>query len=102
MKRVHAAYHRLVSALESPPSLSELGREVGLSTSKLTIGFRRAFGTTVFGILQEHRLQQAHRFLTSGKMTVSEAAYRVGYTPAHFATIFRQRFGVSPSKLRKT
>jgi AraC family transcriptional regulator, transcriptional activator of the genes for pyochelin and ferripyochelin receptors len=102
MKRVHAAYHRLVSALENPPSLSELGREVGLSTSKLTLGFRRAFGTTVFGILQEHRLQQAHRFLTSGQMTVSEAAYRVGYTPAHFATIFRQRFGVSPSKLRKT
>jgi AraC family transcriptional activator of pyochelin receptor len=101
MKRVHAAYHRLVSALENPPSLSELGREVGLSTSKLTLGFRRAFGTTVFGILQEHRLQQAHRFLTSGRMTVSEAAYRVGYTPAHFATIFRQRFGVSPSKLRK-
>jgi AraC family transcriptional regulator, transcriptional activator of the genes for pyochelin and ferripyochelin receptors len=101
IKRVHAAYDRLISALDQPLSLAELGREVGLSTSKLTHGFRRAFGTTVFGILQEHRLQQAHKFLTSGQMTVSEAAYRVGYSPAHFATIFRQRFGVSPSKLRK-
>ncbi len=101
IKRVHAAYDRLINALDQPPSLAELGREVGLSTSKLTLGFRRAFGTTVFGILQENRLQQAHRLLTSGQMTVSEAAYRVGYSPAHFATIFRQRFGVPPSKLRK-
>lgn len=101
VKRVHAAYDRLIRALDQPPSLAELGRDVGLSTSKLTLGFRRAFGTTVFGILQEHRLQQAHRLIASGQMTVSEAAYRVGYSPAHFATIFRQRFGVSPSKLRR-
>jgi AraC family transcriptional activator of pyochelin receptor len=102
MKRVHAAYDRLVNTLDQPLSLAELGREVGLSTSKLTLGFRKAFGATVFGILQECRLRQAHRLLTSGQMTVSEAAYRVGYSPAHFATIFRQRFGVSPSKLRRT
>ncbi|WP_458757645.1 AraC family transcriptional regulator [Afipia sp. TerB] len=38
--------------------------------------------------------------LANGQVTVSEAAYRVGYSPAHFATIFRQRFNVSPSKLR--
>jgi len=100
VKRVHAAYDRIVTAFDQPPSLAELARDVGLSTSKLTFGFRRVYGTTVFGILQEHRLQQAHRFLASGQMTVSEAAYRVGYSPAHFATIFRQRFGVSPSKLR--
>jgi len=101
IKRVHAAYDRLVNGLSDPPTLAELGREVGLSTSKLTHGFRRVFGTTVFGALQEHRLQQAHRLLTSGQMTVSETAYQVGYSPAHFATIFRQRFGVPPSKLRK-
>jgi len=33
-------------------------------------------------------------------MSVSEAAYHVGYGAAHFATIFRKRFGISPSSLR--
>lgn len=102
LKRVHAAYDRLVSAPRDPPSLAQLGQEVGLNTTKLTMGFRRAYGTTVFGILQEHRLQQAYRMLSSGQVSVSEAAYRVGYAPAHFATIFRRRFGVSPSKLVPT
>jgi AraC family transcriptional activator of pyochelin receptor len=101
LKRIHAAYDRLINAIDDPPSLAELGRDTGLSTSKLTMGFRKAFGTTVFGILQEQRLQQAHRLLTSGDMAISEIAYRVGYSPAHFTTIFRQRFGISPSKLRK-
>ena len=27
-------------------------------------------------------------------------AYRVGYSPAHFSTAFRKRFGVSPKSLR--
>ncbi|WP_398471356.1 helix-turn-helix transcriptional regulator [Tardiphaga sp.] len=102
LQRVHAAYDRLIADADEPPSLAELARDVGLSASKLTIGFRRAFGTTVFGVLQDHRLQEAHRMLASGEVTVSEAAYRVGYSPAHFTTIFRQRFGVSPSKLRKS
>lgn len=102
LQRVHAAYDRLIADADEPPSLAELARDVGLSASKLTIGFRRAFGTTVFGVLQDHRLQEAHRMLASGEVTVSEAAYRVGYSPAHFTTIFRQRFGMSPSKLRKS
>lgn len=100
LRRVHQAYDRLIETIEAPPSLAELGRAVGLNATKLTTGFRRVFGTTVFGMLQEHRLGQAYRMLASGQMTVSEAAYRVGYSPAHFATIFRRRFGVSPSKLR--
>lgn len=100
LQRIHAAYDRLTAALDKPPSLAELGREVGLNTTKLTIGFRRVFGATVFAVLQEHRLQQAYRMLASGQTTVSEAAYRVGYSPAHFATIFRRRFGVAPKTLR--
>ena len=101
-RKIHAAYDHLVRTPGQPLTLSELSRHVGLSPSKLTDGFRRLFGTTVFGVLQEHRLQQAHQMLSSGLTTVSETAHRVGYSPAHFATLFRQRFGISPSKLRQT
>lgn len=99
LKSVTAVYDRLVASLDHPPSLPELAREAGMSTTKLTQCFRRTFGKSVFSVLQEHRLQEAHRLLASGEITVSQAAYKVGYSPAHFATIFRRRFGVVPSKL---
>ena len=100
MALIHEAYDLLIKDPQNPPSLAELAQQVGLNASKLTIGFRRVFGTTAFGVLQEHRLQQAYRMLSSGQLSVSEVAYRIGYAPAHFATVFRRRFGVSPSDLR--
>ncbi|WP_274611825.1 AraC family transcriptional regulator [Rahnella inusitata] len=33
-------------------------------------------------------------------MSVSTAAYHVGYTPAHFSVVFRKKFGFSPKSLR--
>lgn len=67
---------------------------------KLSAGFRQVYGASVFGFLQEYRLEQAYKLISTGEMSVSEAAFHVGYGAAHFATIFRKRFGVSPSSLR--
>lgn len=100
LKRIYDAREILLEAMEDPPSLKELSRQVGLNVKKLTTGFRSAYGMSVYEMLQEHRLEQAYILLTSGKMNVSQVAYRVGYSVAHFSTLFRRRFGVSPSELR--
>ncbi|WP_433996439.1 hypothetical protein [Bradyrhizobium iriomotense] len=34
-------------------------------------------------------------------MSVSQAAFHVAYGSAHFATIFRKRFGISPDRPRR-
>jgi AraC family transcriptional activator of pyochelin receptor len=86
--------------MQKPPSLEGLAQQVGLNVRKFSDGFRRVYGSTVFGFLQEYRLEQAYKLISSGEMSVSEAAYHVGYGAAHFATIFRKRFGISPSSLR--
>jgi len=99
-EQIRAVRDRLVGSMQDPPSLAELARASGLNPSKLTSAFRVEFGTSVFGYLQEHRLQQAHLLIASGAATVAEAAFRVGYTPAHFSSLFRKRFGVPPSGLR--
>lgn len=98
--QVRAVRDRLVGSMQDPPSLAELARASGLNPTKLTSAFRIEFGTSVFGYLQEHRLQQAHLLIASGAATIAEAAFRVGYTPAHFSSLFRKRFGVPPSGLR--
>ncbi|MGX1787915.1 helix-turn-helix transcriptional regulator [Bosea sp. NPDC055332] len=99
-EQVLAARDMLVAAMQEPPSLAELARITGLNPTKLTSAFRAEFGTSVFAYLQEQRLQQAHAMIAGGHASVAEAAFRVGYTPAHFSGLFRKRFGLSPSALR--
>lgn len=98
--QIQAVREILEASVQDPPSLSELARRTGLNPSKLTSAFRAQFGTSVFGYLQEYRLQQAHALIASGEASVAVAAFRVGYSPAHFSSAFRKRFGISPSALR--
>lgn len=99
-EQVHLARDLLLAAMREPPSLAELARASGLNPTKLTAAFRSEFGASVFGYLQEQRLQHAHALIASGEASVAEAAFRVGYTPAHFSGLFRRRFGLQPSALR--
>lgn len=99
-EQVHVARDMLLASMREPPSLTELARASGLNPTRLTSAFRSEFGSSVFGYLQEQRLQHAHALIASGEASVAEAAFRVGYTPAHFSGLFRRRFGLPPSALR--
>lgn len=100
VERVHAARDLLVRSLAEPPSLNALASQVGMSPRKLTAGFRKVFGASVFGFLHEYRLSEAHRMLSDEESNVSTVAYGVGLSPAHFSIAFRKRYGVSPSAIR--
>ncbi|SHG80359.1 helix-turn-helix transcriptional regulator [Pollutimonas bauzanensis] len=100
VERIHAARDLLVGALNDLPTLDQLALQVGMNKRKLTEGFRKVFGTTVFGYLQEYRLREAHRMLCDEEANVSMVAYQVGYSPAHFSIAFRKRYGISPSEVR--
>jgi AraC-like DNA-binding protein len=61
-------------------------------------------GTTVCKWIWERRLKATREDLLNpgmAKMRISEIAFRRGFNdPAHFSRSFRDRFGISPSKLR--
>jgi len=98
IERIHRAGDILIHNLENPPSLLELARQVGLNDTKLKRGFRRIFGTTVFGYLQLKRLERARGLLEERNMNVTEVAATVGYSSlSHFAKVFKQHFGTKPS-----
>jgi AraC-like DNA-binding protein len=95
--RIIAARDILINRLDDPPSLVDLARQVGLNECTLKRGFHQVFGTTAFGYLHEHRLEQAQQLLASGDFNVSEVIRRVGFASrSHFASAFRRRFGVNP------
>ncbi len=98
--KIHYAKEILLENMETPPSLLELAKQVGINDFKLKKGFREILGTTVFGFLREQRMEKARLLLEEGKMNVTEVLYDVGYnSPSHFTFEFKKRFGITPSSL---
>ncbi|MEH2179623.1 helix-turn-helix domain-containing protein [Nostoc sp.] len=103
---IYHAREILLSHLENPPSILELAQMVGVSDRTLLRGFRELFGTTVFGYLVNKRMELAEQWLRQGdacdnqyQRTVAEVAISLGYSnPAHFATAFKRKFGITPSE----
>ena len=82
-------------------SLAGIAREIGCNATTLQRQFRALRGLSVFEYQRQRRLQQAREALERDGVSVSEAAWRAGYSsPANFATAFKRQFGVSPRQLR--
>lgn len=87
----------LVQNMENPPQLKELAKAVGMSHPKLNRCFRLVFGATAFEYLRNERLLRAKAMLDQQGLTVTEAAYAVGYNSiSHFSQAYKKRFGRSP------
>lgn len=74
-------------------------KQTGLNLFKLKRGFKSLFGKTVFAFIRQERMKIAKQLLDDKKITVLEAAIKVGYSnPSHFASAFRKEYGINPGK----
>ncbi|SCB19270.1 AraC-type DNA-binding protein [Bradyrhizobium yuanmingense] len=97
--RLQSVKERMDADLGYPWSIDELARNAGLSRRSFNQKFQIAYGESAIDYLRARRLDTARALLIHQRLSVTEAAYRVGYThPANFATAFRRRFGHSPSR----
>jgi AraC-like DNA-binding protein len=100
VRRVHEARDIIDSRLDDLPSLRELARAVGMSTTTLKKAYRAVFGVPVYQYARNERLSRARTLLSLGELSVSEAADRVGYQSlSHFSLAFKRQFGVLPSEI---
>jgi transcriptional regulator GlxA family with amidase domain len=60
---IREAEFLLMNNLETPPSLPELARRVGINKTKLSQGFREIFGTSVFNHIRSLRLERGRELL---------------------------------------
>ncbi|MDT0606868.1 helix-turn-helix domain-containing protein [Croceitalea rosinachiae] len=87
--------------LDTPPSLTELSRQIGLNTFALKKEFKELFGVPVFKYLQNERMTKAHELIRSKSATVQEAAWHVGYDSlSSFSNAFTKKFGFRPSEIK--
>jgi AraC-like DNA-binding protein len=92
----------LIENLETPPSLSELSKQIGLNTYKLKKNFKELFGVPVFKYLQNERLSRAHELIRHQGFTIQEAAWEVGYDSlSSFSNAFARKFGFRPSEIKQ-
>lgn len=95
--KMHHAKEIILKQLHNPCSLIDLARQVGTNEFTLKKGFKEVFGTTVFGMVAEVKLEQARQLLLSGDKNIREVSELIGYRhQAHFTKAFKKKFGVSP------
>ena len=101
-KKILEAAEILACCIDSPPTITQLARKVGINTTKLKYGFRSEFDNTVFGYIHHLRMMRALHLLRNTEKNISEVAYSVGYSNlSAFSAAFKRDFGKNPSESRK-
>jgi len=81
--------------------VQQLAEEVGLSRSQLHRKLKAIVGKSASRFIRQYRLMKAKEMLADNVATVSEIAYRVGFSsPTYFNTCFRIYYGYPPGKLK--
>lgn len=85
----------------SNPDLTsdDLAREAGLSRTHLYRKLKELTNQSATNYIRNIRLMKAAELLRQNKMNISEVAYSVGFrTPKHFATTFKELYGMTPTE----
>ncbi len=84
-------------------SLSSLAKEVNLSVRQLQRLIKNHYGTTFKKMQTDCKLQLACRLLKETEETVSFIAEAAGFSSAdYFSYCFKQKYGITPLKYRKS
>lgn len=85
-----------------PPTVAWCAEQFHLTPSYFGDIVRREMGITPQAFLQTKLIDRAKSLLASQELTINEIAEELGFNyPNHFARLFRQKTGMSPSAFRK-
>jgi AraC-like DNA-binding protein len=100
--RLQAVADLIRSDLRHPWTIAELARHAGLGRRTFNAQFHRMYGVSASEYLRKSRLASAREALLHEGLSVTEAAYSVGYgNSANFSTAFRKHFGYVPSRCHR-
>ena len=99
LRRIKELVH---AKLEDDLSLDEMAQSVGLSTAHFARMFRKSTGETPHRFVLRQRLERAKAMLRAPDARVLDVAVACGFkTQQHFAQVFRDVCGVSPTEYRQ-
>ena len=99
LRRIKELVH---AKIEDDLSLDEMAQSVGLSTAHFARMFRKSTGQTPHQFVLRQRLERARAMLRAADSRVLDVAVACGFkTQQHFAQVFRDVWGVSPTEYRQ-
>ena len=88
--------------MEDDLSLDEMAQSVGLSTAHFARMFRKSTGETPHQFVRRQRVERAKAILRAPGARVLDVAVACGFkTQQHFAQVFRDVCGISPTEYRQ-
>jgi AraC family transcriptional regulator of adaptative response / DNA-3-methyladenine glycosylase II len=97
-----AAALRIGAGALNDGSVADLARELSVSARHLRRALERQLGVSPVELAQTHRLLLAKRLLADTALPVTQIAFASGFQSLRrFNTVFRERYHLSPSKLRR-
>jgi AraC family transcriptional regulator len=99
LRRITELVH---AEIEDELSLDKMAETAGLSTAYFSQMFRQSTGESPHQFVLRHRVERAKAMLRASEMRVLDVAVACGFkTQQHFARIFRQICGTSPTEYRR-
>ena len=87
---------------DSDLSVEDISASLHLSRVQLYRKVKALTGCTPVDLLRKARLSEAYRLLLDSDLSVSEIAYKVGFTsPSYFTKCFKDEYGKVPGEARQ-
>ena len=100
--RVSKAMALMKTQLGTPLSVEQLGRDVGISSNRLRVLFRREMGISPKAYHKNLRMEEVLRLLRQPHLSIKEIAARLAYTDSqHLEKDFKAELGISPGRFRE-
>lgn len=99
--KIMEACEYLDAHFQSPPTIVQLSKIIGINEFTLKQGFKEHVGNTIFGYVNGLRMDHAQKMVLDGQQSLAEISYWIGYkNPAHFTLAYKRYFGMPPSRSR--
>jgi AraC-like DNA-binding protein len=99
---VARAEQLLMDAVDRPPAIPGLARELGVAYSYFRREFKRHTGLAPYQYVRRLRMEKARRMIGSSSESLQAISERLGFaSPFHLSAAFKKQFGLSPDHWRR-
>jgi AraC-like DNA-binding protein len=99
---VARAEQLLTDAVDKPPAIPRLARDLGVAYSYFRREFKRHTGLAPYQYVRRLRLEKARRMIGSSSESIQSISERLGFASAyHLSAAFKKEFGQAPDHWRR-
>lgn len=99
----YAAAYRISMGALNGHAVARIAADLGVSERHLRRAVQREMGVSPLQLAQTHRLLLAKRLLADTTLSITTVAYASGFQSLRrFNSVFHDRYGISPTAIRRT